>query len=60
MKIFRTNNDTEYFDIIKVCIENDIEHQKTGIYAHEQAAGAKRINLCQKGYGKQRINYVWR
>ena len=45
LKIFRTDNGTEYFDITKVCIENGIEHQKTGIYAHEQAAGAERINL---------------
>ena len=26
LKIFRTDNDTEYFDITKVCIENSIEH----------------------------------
>ena len=45
LKIFRTDNDTEYFDIIKVCIENDILHQKIDVYAHEQAADAKRINL---------------
>ena len=45
LKIFRIDNDTEFFDIIKVCIENDIHHQKTDVYAHEQAADKKRINL---------------
>ena len=45
LKIFRTDNGTEYFDITKVCIQNGIEHQKTGVYAHEQAAGGERINL---------------
>ena len=45
MKIFRTDNDTEYFDIIKVCIENDIQHQKIDVYTHEQAVDKKRINL---------------
>ena len=28
-----------------MCIENGIEHQKIDIYAHEQAASEKRINL---------------
>ena len=45
LKIFRTNNSTEYFDITKVCIKNNIEHQKIDVYAHEQAAGEERINL---------------
>ena len=45
LKIFRIDNDTEYFDIIKMCIENDIKHQKIDVYAHEQAADEKRINL---------------
>ena len=45
LKIFRIDNDTKFFDIIKVCIENDIHHQKTDVYAHEQAADKKRINL---------------
>ena len=45
LKIFRTDNGTEYFDITKVCIENGIQHQKTDIYAHEQAADGERINL---------------
>ena len=45
LKIFRIDNDTEYFDIIKMCIENDIKHKKTDVYAHEQTADAKRINL---------------
>ena len=45
LKIFRTDNGTEFFDITKVCIENGIHHQKTGVYAHEQAAGGERINL---------------
>ena len=45
LKIFRINNNTEYFDITKVCIQNDIEHQKTDVYAHEQTADKKRINL---------------
>ena len=45
MKIFRIDNDTKYFDIIKMCIENGIEHQKTDIYAHKQAIDTKRINL---------------
>ena len=45
LKIFRTNNGIEYFDIIKVCIENGIKHQKIDVYAHKQTVGAKRINL---------------
>ena len=45
LKIFRIDNDTEFFDIIKVCIENDIHHQKIDVYAHEQVADKKRINL---------------
>ena len=28
-----------------MCIENGIEHQKIGVYAHEQTADEKRINL---------------
>ena len=45
LKIFRTNNDTKYFDITKICIEKDIEHQKIDVYAHEQVIDEKRINL---------------
>ena len=45
LKIFRIDNGTEFFDIIKVCIENDIHHQKIDVYAHEQVADKKRINL---------------
>ena len=45
LKIFRIDNDIKYFDIIKVCIENDIQHQKIDIYAHEQTIDNERINL---------------
>ena len=45
LKIFRIDNDTKFFDIIKVCIENDIHYQKIDVYAHEQTVNKKRINL---------------
>ena len=45
LKIFRIDNDTEFFDIIKMCIENDIHYQKIDVYAHEQVVDKKRINL---------------
>ena len=43
LKIFRIDNDTKYFDIIKVCIENDIHYQKIDVYAYEQIVNKKRI-----------------
>ena len=45
LKIFRIDNNTEYFDITKVCIQKNIKHQKIDIYAHEQTADKEYINL---------------
>lgn len=45
IKIYRTDNDTEFFEISKICKKNDIIHENTAPYAHEQAGGAERINL---------------
>ena len=45
IKIYRTDNGTEFFEISKICKENGIIHENTAPYAHEQAGGAERINL---------------
>ena len=44
LKIYQTNNGTEFNYITKICQNNGIIHKKTAPYIHKQAKAIERIN----------------